>query len=1001
MTPYNTGLAATGSQPERLKVPSPAAENPEGQEETPARRLIGFDFDWKFHLGDVDSGQSAELNDEGWRTLNLPHDWSIEGTFDMEHPTGAWGGFLPCGIAWYRKTFDIPHTWADRQVRIEFDGIYMNSEVWINGSFLGRRPNGYIGFEYDLTPYLRPNGNVIAVRVDTSREPSSRWYSGSGIYRHVSLTVTGPVRVAHWGTCVTTPSVAEEAAVAEIRTTVENTGRDAKLVRLVSEISDAEGRLRGMAFSEELVPGNGQIEAVHSVRMEAPDLWSPEQPSLYTLKTRILDQDGISLLDEYSTRFGIRSISFRPGTGFFLNGKSLKLKGVCHHHDAGPVGSAVPDKVLERRLLILKQMGCNAIRTAHHPMAPEFYDLCDRLGLMVIDEAFDGWGVPKADCDYGLYFDEWWRTDLLDMLRRDRNHPCIILWSIGNEVLGKTDEMTREIQDFVHRHEPTRPVTCGRGEDGILDVQGYNGHGGQPGVLEEAYRMHPERVYLLTEEPHTLQTRGFYRTQTWWRDKDRPRFEIANLTEDELFFDGALEYNSSYDNSGVRCCARDSWRRTKELDYVCGEFRWTGFDYLGESAGWPARMGNYGIIDLCGFPKDTYYFYQSLWADKPMVHVLPHWTHPGLEGTVIPVWAYSNCDSVEVLLNGVSLGEQPVAGRMNLAWDVPYAPGRLEAIGRKNGKIVDSKAVETASHAAVLRLQADQTELVADGRDISHVVFELRDEDDRLVPHADNEVTFCLRGPAQLIGLENGDPVDLTPAKSTRRKAFYGKGIGIVQSVMETGDIELAAVGILGDTLFQTSKTVHISVARISLRGILPQRTICIHYTLDGSEPSPSSPEYVGSFELEQSCLVRAAVYMDGVPIASVQAAFKKGIRRKVIDSIHGNRKEHRGERPLGPFAAQLAGSWSYEKGSYRFAGNGDVVWRLTDTGEEKRGSWWYDFPEDPLESPDYAGKGEIWWKGGTISKLALQSQTGEALRVQTGKKAHLAAKHPEDDPIS
>jgi beta-galactosidase len=952
------------------------------------RQRHGFDFDWKFKLGDYHGAQAPDWNDEDWRKLDVPHDWSIEGNYDECHPTGRRGGFLPAGAGWYRKTFEMSDEWVGKKVFIEFDGIYMNSDVWVNGFHLGHRPNGYIGFEYDLTPHLRQGANVIAVRVDTTKAPSGRWYTGSGIYRHVWLTVKERVHVEHWGIYATFPDIRQHMAVASVRTTIFNDSSESRRILLVTEFLDGEGHPVGTAETEADIPAKGNSEIPQTLEIPEPRMWSPDDPYLYRMHTFIRKGAHSSeALDHVVTDIGVRYFAIDAATGFSLNGKPIKLQGVCNHHDAGPVGAAVPDQMLDRRLRLLKAMGCNAIRTSHNPMAPEFYVMCNRIGFLVIDEAFDGWGEVKATFDYGLYFRDWWRRDLGDMIRRDRNHPCIILWSIGNEVKDKTDEMTRNIQDFIHELEPTRPVTCGRGEEGILDVQGFNGHGGRPGVLESVHKEHPERKLLLTEEPHTYQTRGFYRTQTWWRDKDQPRFEIPNLTEEEIFYDGSLQYSSSYDNSGVRNSARDSWRRTRSLPYVAGEFRWSGFDYLGESTGWPARMGNKGIIDLCGFPKDHYYFYQSQWTSEPMIHLLPHWTHPGMEGVVIPVWVYTNGDSAELFLNGESLGLRVMDDEMRATWDVPYTPGTLHAITYKNEIEIAGKTVKTASEPAGIRLAADNRELLPNRTDISHVAFEIIDKDGNVAPTADDLITFRWDGPVRHLGFENGDPLDLTPHRIDSRKAFNGMGIGIFQAAGEDGDIRLIAAGVLGDHVFAQAALVTIDVQSVMLRGVGSVSGLAgmqIRYTLDGSEPGGDSALYTGPFVINETCRVRAAIFENGGTLLETEGEFRKGEREKVIDLTHGNRPAQRTEKPIGPFDPEAIGDWISGSQLLRFTEDGRVI-RASTAGERKAfvGYWWYDYPDDVFETPDDAGKGEIWWEDGRTSEILMENLSADKLIVR------------------
>ena len=949
------------------------------------RMRESFDFNWKFHLGDIEGGESVALNDNAWRNLHLPHDYSIEGSYDEKNAAGIKGGFLPTGIAWYRKAFDVPKDWLGQKVLVEFDGIYMKSDVWINGHHLGHRPYGYIGFEYDMSRYIKEGKNVIAVRSDTEKAPNGRWYTGSGIYRHTWLTVKNPVYIDHWGTYVTTPEVTRETAKIAVETKVVNDSEVSKDITLVSIVQGEDNKeIARLETNQRIGAGEG-VKIKQDTRINEPKLWSPDHPNLYKLKTYVTEDE--VLLDNDTATFGVRYFEFNSQTGFTLNGKGMKFQGVCEHHDAGPVGTAIPEKVLERRLKLLKTMGCNAIRTAHTPLAPEFYDMCDRIGIMVMDEVFDGWETPKMPYDYGLYFEEWWEKDMEDFLKRDRNHPCVILWSIGNEVKDMRVETTQKLMDFVHKYEPTRPVTCGvqhktqNSDDNrvLLDIAGYNGGGGAAFIFEEDHQKHPERVCIATEIPHTYHTRGVYRTQTWWRDKNQERIEIENLTEEEIFFDGALDYNSSYDNAGVRISARDSWKQTKSLPYLTGEFRWVGFDYLGECFGWPARSGNNGILDLCGFQKDHYYFYQSQWTEEPMVHVLPHWNHAGKEGVVIPVWVYTNCDSAELFLNGESLGEKPMTDRMYIQWDVAYVPGKLKVTAKKDGRIAAEKTVRTASEPADFKLYADNRALAPDGRDVSHVTFEIVDKDGNFVPQACDRIVIEALGPVCNLGMENGDPLDLTPAKVNYRKAFYGLGLGIFQSTFEQGDIELIAGGILGEHIFEKEARVSIAVNQVMLRGTLKERKFDIYYTTDGSEPTQRAAKYTGAFTLCDTCTVKAGVYENGQLVLSLEDSFKKGKKPKIVDLTHGN-KVH--DISKGPFAKEMIGTWETEGQQYIFRPGGVVVSVRENSTEE--GRWWYDYPTDPFEAPEYAGMGEMIWKDGSeIFKIDLKSQQCEALNVR------------------
>ncbi len=814
------------------------------QSQLPARQRQNWDVGWRFLLGDPHNAQAPDYDDASWRTLDVPHDWSIEGGYHPDHQSGWQGGYLPAGIGWYRKSFQFDSTWNDRQVSVMFDGVYMNSDVWINGHPLGHRPYGYIGFSYDLTPYLTQGRNVIAVRVDHSKPRSGRWYSGSGIYRHVWLTVTNTVHIANWGTCFTTPEVSREKAVIRIVTTIVNRTADEQAGTVHCTLLDATESTVLAMHAQMTLAAEEQNDVEFTGVVQAPALWSPDDPHVYTLHTLI--KQGDSVLDERIENVGIRTIEFSPEWGFKLNGASMKMKGVCLHHDAGPVGAAVPDDVLRRRLVLLKEMGCNAIRTSHNPYAPEFYSMCDELGFLVTNELLDGWDTPKARDDYGQYFNEWWRQDARDFILRDRNHPCVVIWSIGNEVKKPTKEVQKQLVDFFHRLDPTRPVTQG-GHDPTrgmtdelpetqLDIYGANGDGEEAGMLERYHKTFPAICMVGTELPHTYQTRGVYRTTTHWRRRDFPApwerrsgnagslgdladrlFPIPDLAKDEVFpeevsttyfynwqeqplevahgFEPTLYYQSSYDNASVRSSARTAWQRTRDLPFMAGQFRWAGFDYLGETNYWPSRFANFGIIDICGFPKDHYYLYQSLWSDSPMVHILPHWTHPGKEGVEIPVVAYTNCDSVELFLNGRSLGELPYQDEQ-LVWMVPYTPGLIKAIAKKNGEFVAENVQATSGDPVKIRLTADRETLQANQTDTAHITGDIVDKNGILCPHANHLLEFNIEGPAKFLGVDNGDPLDLSPYNVNKRRAFRGKCLLMIQAAEDIGTVAVTALSV-------------------------------------------------------------------------------------------------------------------------------------------------------------------------------------------------------------
>jgi beta-galactosidase len=557
------------------------------------------------------------------------------------------------------------------------------------------------------------------------------------------------------------------------------------------------------------VAAGGKLELTSEVVVEHPKLWNPEHPHLYTVETTVSVEG--TIVDVCDTRCGIRSIRFDPDEGFFLNEEPVKLRGVNEHHDAGCLGAAVPDDVLRRRLAILKAMGCNAIRIAHNPASPVFLDLCDEMGFMVVEDAFDEWKAGKTEYGYHLYWDEWWDRDLSDMILRDRNHPSIILWSVGNEIIEVREGMSEGLpimaamRDTCHRLDPTRPMTCGccairktnaAGYGPLMDVVGYNGGGGSCFDYEIDHAAYPDRIIFASEVPHTLQTRGVYRTRTWYRDlatnPEVERIEVPHLTREEVFARFDEHYHSSYDNAMVRISAVDSWRLSRDLPFLCGEFRWSGFDYLGESHAWPAKSWNYGVIDLCGFPKDTYYFYQSQWTAEPMVHILPHWTWPGLEGVTIPIVCYTNCDEAELFLDDVSLGMQKTGSRMYLRWDVPYAPGVVRAVGYRDGEIVADHVHATAGSASTVLLRSAQTQIRGDGTGVAHVEIVIVDEAANLVPHANPELAVEVGGPGFLAGLENGDPIDSSNYQSGRRNAFHGMALAMVQSKERRGTISVS-----------------------------------------------------------------------------------------------------------------------------------------------------------------------------------------------------------------
>ncbi|MDR3653418.1 MAG: glycoside hydrolase family 2 TIM barrel-domain containing protein [Paludibacter sp.] len=765
-----------------------------------------FDESWKFYQGDISGAEKVGFNDAGWRSLKLPHDWSIEGEYDEKASTGGSGGYLPTGIGWYRKNFNISK--GSQNFWIEFDGVYMNSEVWVNGNYLGKHANGYISFYYDMTPYLKDGENVIAVKVDNSVQTNSRWYSGSGIYRHVWLDIADPLHISQWGTYITTPFIDSLSATVCIKTKVENNYTDIKNLVLVSRIVDSQGKVVAEIENPVIVNAGEKKEFTQFVNVANPSLWSVDSPSMYKLKSFIKLNNKV--VDNSESPFGIRSIEFNAMKGFLLNGKRVKMNGVCLHHDAGCLGAAVPIQVWERRLKILKDMGCNAIRTSHNARAPEFMDLCDRMGFLVMDEPFDEWEEGKGNTTsaYHIYFKENWKNDLLSFIHRDRNHPSVVIWSAGNEIREQFtthgQKVLKQLLDVFHAEGTTRPVTTandGIGSDGdptllpfleMEDVVGYNYVDRWHERREQYYSVdkinHPKWIMIGTENVSVRGVRGAY----------------------SLEDDSNNKYGLAYPTSMIR--AEQLWKFTATRDYVCGDFMWTGIDYLGESR-WPVRASSSGVIDMAGFPKDGYYFYQSQWTKDPMIHLLPHWNWKGKEGKIIPVIAYSNCDAVELFVNGKSYGEQklefprpgnsgswntydkpPVNGTtadLHLTWNIPYEPGTLKAVGKRNGEIVYTTTVATAGAPAALRVSADKKSINSDGEDIVHIKVEIVDVNGTVVPDANNEIRFEVKGEGKLIGVENGNQRDLTSPTSKIKKAFNGLILGYVQSTQKKGNIKI------------------------------------------------------------------------------------------------------------------------------------------------------------------------------------------------------------------
>ncbi|MFC0877317.1 beta-galactosidase GalB [Saccharicrinis sp. FJH2] len=759
---------------------------------------MDFNSGWKFYPGDDSSAFQAIYNDNHWKNLNLPHDWSIEGNFSIDNPAGPEGGALPTGIAWYRKSFVLNEPVSDRY-HIDFDGVMSNSEVWINGHYLGKRPYGYSSFRYELTPYLHRNDsvNVIAVKVDNSDQPASRWYTGSGIYRNVWLVPENDIHIAHWGTFVSTPTVTANHAKVRYQIDLINLTGSKHKVKIKSVIYNADGLKVTEQKSGSSIEEEKQI--FQEFNIDDPDLWSPENPVLYRVITEIYK--GNQLYDRVETPFGIRTFKFTPLEGFFLNGKVLKIQGVNQHHDLGALGAAFNERAAERQLEILKAMGCNAIRMAHNPPAPELLDLCDQMGFLVIDEAFDEWKRTKVKRGYHLYWDEWHKRDLQDMVLRDRNHPSIIAWSIGNEIPEQFDStgitIARELVGIVKELDTTRYVTSALTEtdpeknniykSGALDLLSFN-------YKHKEYLKFPDRYpgecMLPSENNSALATRGHYElpsdsVRIWPPAYNKP-------------FDGNADFTaSSYDNAIAYWGSTHeaTWAVVKNNTFIPGMFVWSGFDYLGEPIPYPypARSSYLGIIDLCGFPKDTYYMYQSEWSDETMLHLFPHWNWKA--GQLVDIWAYyNNADEVELFLNGASQGVKHKSDdQFHVMWRIPFESGTIKAVSRKNGEVVLEKEISTAGEPYKIELSADRSKMYADGKDLSFVTVRVLDRDGNLVPHADNLINFEVAGTGFIAGVDNGYQASLEPFRADHRKAYNGMCLLIVQAKKTAGEISFTA----------------------------------------------------------------------------------------------------------------------------------------------------------------------------------------------------------------
>ncbi len=752
----------------------------------PRERLL-LDFGWRFAPGDThdtnrDFGFDREhpetasgpalpaFDDHAWRHVDVPHDYVVEGKFDRNADMSH--GYLPAGVGWYRRAFTLSAGDRGRSLWIDFDGVYRDSLVWLNGHFLGRHASGYTSFRYDITGVARFDGpNELVVRTDASHF-EGWWYEGGGIYRHVWLNKADPLHMEPWGVFVTAkvtgPLPADEsAATVDVQTTVTNAGPAAAGFRLLSEIQTARGKSLATVETDGTVPAGGVQPVAQNLALARARLWSVESPTLYQLVTTV-ERNG-EIVDRLVTPFGVRDLRFDAADGFFLNGRPVKLKGTCNHQDFAGVGVAMPDRLIVFRVEKMKEMGANAWRCSHNPPPPELLDACDRLGMLVMDENRKLGDSPEI------------LGQVESMVLRDRNHPSIILWSLCNEEReqgsARGEAMGRAMKDLILRLDPTRPVTAamnggyGNGLSHVVDVQGFNYHSGE---YARYHQTHPQQPLFGSETASTVSTRGIYEN-----DKTRG-------------------YVSAYDVNFPpwAATAEAAWRPLAENTFMAGGFVWTGFDYKGEPTPykWPCINSHFGIIDICGFPKDNFYYYQSWWSDRAVLHLLPHWNWPGKEGRPIEVWCHSNCDAVELFLNGRSLGRQAMPRNGHLVWKVNYEPGALSAIGFRDYRKIATAKVETTGAPAALRLTPDRKTISADGQDVSLVTVSVVDAQGRVVPVADNEVSFSLTGKGRLLGVGNGDPSSHEPDQATQRRAFNGLCLALVQSLRpQHGTIKLTA----------------------------------------------------------------------------------------------------------------------------------------------------------------------------------------------------------------
>lgn len=771
-----------------------------------------FDADWKFFLGDTAAASSKDFNDEHWRHLDLPHDWSIEGKINPRNPTGNAGGYFPAGTGWYRKSFNVPTGWKGRNVSVYFEGVYMNSEVFINGRSLGVYPYGYSSFSYDLSPYLEfGKENVIAVKVNNSQQVNCRWYTGSGIYRHVWMMVTGGVHVAHWGVAITTPGITTKKATVQVKTLVKNEMSSTQSIVLKTLLWDKNAKSAGSDQVKVALAANSEKEILQTIPVSGPLLWSPETPDLYLAQVQVIKDRQI--VDDTKTGFGIRSIKYTVEKGFQLNGKTVKINGGCAHHDNGCLGAAAFDRAEERKVELLKAAGFNAVRTSHNPPSEAFLNACDKLGLLVMDEVFDGWKVGKTKSDYAVNFDQWWKRDLGAMVLRDRNHPSIIMWSIGNEIVERGDataiETAKMLANTLKKTDTTRPVTSAIVDNGkewsgfdklmaVHDVAGYNYH------LHSALADHERAPFRII-----VQTESY------------PRDAFAN------------------------------WKLVQNNSYIIGDFVWTALDYLGESGigryyysgevpgqHWehdffPWHGAYCGDIDLIGWRKPISHYRSLLYNNREKLYMAVRepepepleiketwwsvwptwesWTWPGFEGKPVQVEVYSKYPKVRLYLNNKLIGEKETTHEQEYkaTFAVTYSPAVLKAVAVENDKEIESTILQTSGDGAKIKLTADRKEIIANGQDLSYVTIEITDKDGVFQPGAANRLHVNIEGPGIIAGIDNADLKDYDQYTGNTRNAWHGRALVVIRSTHGTGNIKLTVTSPRLSEAALTIKTLH------------------------------------------------------------------------------------------------------------------------------------------------------------------------------------------------